>query len=434
MNRNFLNLWLLAVPDFLLMYAGLFVTILFRYNNSLSNFTWFEHFKVFSFLYLIWLLVFFIHGLFEVQSLRRYAGLIFNLLSAMSVNLIISVSYFYLQPNLILTPRRFLLLNLGISFLLILAWRLLVKYILKNRIVEPLYIFSYEDSLSDLEKEIKNHSYLGYRILGRLNEENILKTNINNQSGIILPESLNTKPEILNKLYTLRKLGVKFFNYQDFYERMLRKIYLTEINEAWFLENVDYSEKRFYKFSKRLLDLVLGLVGFVFFLLTFPILASLVKFSSRGPVFFIQERMGDKDKVFKVYKYRTMETGHVTSTWTSVNDSRITRIGRTLRKTRLDEIPQFINLLLGNMSLVGPRPEQPHFVEKLKKEIPFYEERHLVKPGLTGWAQLNIYASSVEESKIKLQYDLYYIKHRSFSFDLEIILKTIYYIFTWQGR
>ncbi len=122
------------------------------------------------------------------------------------------------------------------------------------------------------------------------------------------------------------------------------------------------------------------------------------------------------------------------NTWTSVNDPRITKFDKFLRMSRIDEWPQFINLLLGHMSLVGPRPEQPHIVEELKKQIPFYDERHFVKPGLTGWAQLNIYAGNLEESKLKLQYDLYYIKRRGFLFDLEIILKTIYYIFTWQGR
>jgi lipopolysaccharide/colanic/teichoic acid biosynthesis glycosyltransferase len=169
------------------------------------------------------------------------------------------------------------------------------------------------------------------------------------------------------------------------------------------------------------------------FVVTNPICAALVKFSSPGPVLFVQQRVGEAGKVFKVYKYRTM-SGGPTNTWTAVNDPRITKIGKFFRKSRLDELPQCINLLIGNMSLVGPRPEQPHIVEQLKEQIPFYAERHLVKPGLTGWAQLNIYAGSLEESKLKLQYDLYYVKHRGIMFDLEIILKTLYYIFTWKGR
>jgi lipopolysaccharide/colanic/teichoic acid biosynthesis glycosyltransferase len=109
-------------------------------------------------------------------------------------------------------------------------------------------------------------------------------------------------------------------------------------------------------------------------------------------------------------------------------------LGRFLRKSKLDELPQFVNVLRGTMSVVGPRPEQPHLVDALRGQIPFYEERHLVKPGITGWAQLHVYAGSVEETKLKLQYDLYYIKHRSFLFDLEILLKTVYFIFTWSGR
>jgi lipopolysaccharide/colanic/teichoic acid biosynthesis glycosyltransferase len=122
------------------------------------------------------------------------------------------------------------------------------------------------------------------------------------------------------------------------------------------------------------------------------------------------------------------------NTWTAIADPRITGIGKILRVTRLDELPQFINLLQGNMSLVGPRPEQVHFVDMLKQEIPFFDERHWVKPGLTGWAQLNVYASTLEETKRKLQYDLYYIKHQSILFDLEIILKTFYHIIMGKGR
>jgi lipopolysaccharide/colanic/teichoic acid biosynthesis glycosyltransferase len=182
-----------------------------------------------------------------------------------------------------------------------------------------------------------------------------------------------------------------------------------------------------------MMDIVSGFLGMFVFIITFPICAVLVKISSRGKIFFIQERSGKGGKIFRVYKYRTMNGGP-TNTWTSINDPRITKIGKFLRISHLDELPQCINLLRGNMSLVGPRPEQPHIVGELKKQIPFYDERHLVKPGITGWSQINIYAGSLEESKLKLQYDLYYIKNRSFLFDLEIILKTFYYILTWNGR
>jgi len=274
---------------------------------------------------------------------------------------------------------------------------------------------------------------LGFRVLGHLNEQSLAAVDLQKDTSIILPENFHTKPEALQRLYELRKTGVAFYNHKDFYEQLLRRVYLSQINELWFLENIDYQEKRFYNLIKRVVDILFGIIGFIAFLISFPFCALLIKLTSPGPVLFIQERVGKKGELFKVYKYRSMSGGAV-NTWTSVNDPRITKVGKFLRKSRIDEWPQFINLVLGHISLVGPRPEQPHIVEDLKKQIPFYDERHLVKPGITGWAQLNIYAGSVEETKLKLQYDLYYIKNRSFLFDLEIILKTIYYIFTWQGR
>lgn len=434
MNRKLLNFWLIVLPDTALLYAALFIAIKLRYPDGLSPESFSTHVQAFSVLFALWLLVFFMHGLFETQVFRRYTGLALKLASAMVVNLLVSIIYFYLQRDLILTPRRFLLITLGISFVLVLVWHMLLKYFFKNRLNEGVYLFSFNQELGELEKEISNHSYLGFRVLGHVSEHNIGSINFDRNASVILPDNLNTKPEISSKFYSLRNLGVAFYNYRQFYENLLRKVYLNEISELWFLENINYKEKRFYNLLKRLIDLLFGLAGGAIFLLSLPFCALLIKLSSSGPVLFTQSRVGKDGKVFKVYKYRTM-VNNAGNTWTSKQDPRITKTGKFLRKSRLDELPQFINLLLGNMSLVGPRPEQPNIVENLRKEIPFYDERHLVKPGLTGWAQINnIYAATQEETKLKLQYDLYYIKHRGFVFDLEIILKTIYYIFTWQGR
>jgi exopolysaccharide biosynthesis polyprenyl glycosylphosphotransferase len=378
-------------------------------------------------------LVFYIHGLFEIKALRRHAGLFFNLISAMAVNLLIAVIYFYFQPNFILTPRRTLLILAAVVFVLMLLWNLLVKYFIKNRLVEGVYLFSFNNELADLEQAITAHNYLGYKVLGHLNQQSLAQASLDKNSSVILPDNLQANPQIAEQLYQLRTAGVRFYNHKTFYEQLLRRVYLSQINELWFLENINYQEKRFYNLIKMIVDILLGLIGFTVFLISYPFCALAIKLNSPGPVLFSQERTGKNGKVFKVYKYRTMDRADY-KTWTSQNDSRITKVGNFLRKSRIDEWPQFINLLFGHISLVGPRPEQPHIVEDLKKQIPFYDERHLVKPGITGWAQLNIYAGSLEESKLKLQYDLYYIKHRSFLFDLEIILKTIYYIFTWQGR
>ncbi len=433
MSRKIFTFWLIIIPDTILLFLGLWFAILIRYQGNLSHQETVSHFKGFSVIFLLWLIVFFIHGLFESAIFRRYTTLIINLVSAWVVNLILAVVYFYFQPNLILTPRRFLLIDIAVSFILVLAWHLMAKYFLKRTLQEGVYIFSFAGETGELEKEITNYSFLGYQVLGKIDEQSIDNLSLEKNSTVILPDNLHSNPSVSQKLYQLRTAGVTFYNHKDFYEFLLRRIYLSDINELWFLENINYQEKRFYNIVKRFVDIVLSIIGFFIFLVSYPFCAILIKLTSPGPVIFVQERVGKGGKTFKVFKYRTM-SGGATNTWTSVNDPRITKIGKFLRKSRVDELPQFINLLAGNMSLVGPRPEQPHLVEQLKTQIPFYDERHLVKPGLTGWAQLNIYAGTLEETKLKLQYDLYYIKHRSFLFDLEIILKTVYYIFTWKGR
>lgn len=429
------TLLIILLPDVLLFYASLWLAVQIRYHGGLDTVGWSNHLRIFTLIYAIWVVIFFIHGLFDFSSLRRYTGLIFSLTSAMAFNVLAAIIYFYFQPSLIFTPRRFLLIDAAVAFGLVLVWHLLVKYLISGRISEGVYLFSFKDELHELEQEIKQHHYLGFHVLGHLNEEQLKNRSFAGSAAIILPDTISARPEAIKTFYELRTMGVDFYDYKEFYENLLRRVYLSQISELWFLENIDYREKRFYNLVKRLVDLLAGLLSGLVFVVSWPLCAALIKLSSRGSIFFIQERVGKDNKVFKVYKYRTMQSWTPTNTWTSVNDPRITKVGKFLRKSRIDELPQFINLLVGNMSLVGPRPEQPHIVEELKKQIPFYEERQLVKPGLTGWAQINnVYAGNVEETKLKLQYDLYYIKHRGFLFDLEIILKTLYYIFTWQGR
>lgn len=434
MSRKYVIVWLVLVPDIILLYLSLWLAVTLRYEGGLDARGWATHLRAFSVVFVAWVIIFFVYNLFEVSTFRRYSVLLRNLFSAMATNGLVAVLYFYSQPGLIITPRRFLLIILGIASVLILGWHLVVKYFLKNRMVEYLYAFSFQNELAELVGEIRKHDFLGYRIVAHLHEDNLDTTEILKNAGIIVPDNLHLKPDVLSQLYRLRKRGVVFYSHTLFYERLLRKVYLSEVTETWFLENVSYKEKRLYTIVKRGVDIVAGLLGLGLFVLTFPLIAFLIKLSSSGNILFIQERVGEGNKPFFVYKYRTMQ-GAVTNTWTAHNDSRITPIGKILRRSRLDELPQCLNLLRGNMSLVGPRPEQPHIVESLNQAIPFYNERHWVKPGLTGWAQINdSYAASVAETRRKLQYDLYYIKHRSLLFDIEIILKTLYYVLAWKGR
>ena len=231
---------------------------------------------------------------------------------------------------------------------------------------------------------------------------------------------------------------ISFFNLDSFYDPDTGKVPLGAINQIWFLENLSEGKKRGYEIIKRMFDTVFAVIIGIISLIPYPFIALVIKLSSPGPVFYKQKRLGQSGKIFEIIKFRTMhkdaekETGAV---WTTDNDPRVTRAGRFLRKTRLDEIPQIWNILKGEMSFVGPRAERPEFHDLLQTNVPFYEERYLIKPGLSGWAQINFhYSSSIKDAAEKLKYDLYYIKNRSLLLDLGILLKTIRITLQQAGR
>lgn len=236
---------------------------------------------------------------------------------------------------------------------------------------------------------------------------------------------------------TCKLKGIEIIDGLSFYEQMSGKLLIENVNPIWFIFSDGFRVTIFRRYFKRAFDIVIATLGLVISLPFLLIIPMLIKLDSRGPVIFKQERVGEGEKVFTLYKFRTMideaekDTGPV---WSQENDKRITRLGRFLRRSRLDEIPQLFNVIRGDMSFIGPRPERPFFVESLKKQIPYYSERYCVKPGITGWAQVRYkYGDSVEDAIEKLKYDLYYIKHFSFFLDFLIILDTIKVIFFGRG-
>ncbi len=231
--------------------------------------------------------------------------------------------------------------------------------------------------------------------------------------------------------------GVEILDTPTFYERSHKKLLLEQINPSWFFFSGGFRRTALFVVIKRFLDIVLSLLGLVITLPFFPIIALLIKVDSPGPLFFKQIRTGFNERTFVLYKFRTMRQDAELATgavWSTENDPRITRIGVFLRTSRIDELPQFFNVLRGDMSFVGPRPERPEFVEKLKQVIPYYSKRHFVKPGLTGWAQVCYpYGASVEDAVEKLRYDLYYTKNLSAFLDLLIVLETIKVVLFGRG-
>lgn len=246
-------------------------------------------------------------------------------------------------------------------------------------------------------------------------------------------------PKLTGKLLQYKLEGLQYYNYLEFYETYENKLPISHLSPKWFLENTGFEiyHNNFNLKAKRLLDLFFAMLIGIFAAPVIILAAIIVKLESKGPIFFIQERIGEGNKKFNIVKFRSMTTDAEKDgpQWASKNDNRVTKFGKIMRATRIDELPQLWNVLRGEMSFVGPRPEREFFIQQLEKEIPYYNLRHTVKPGLTGWAQVMYpYGASVEDAYRKLQYDLYYIKHHSIPFDIKVLLKTVTIVIFGKGR
>jgi len=242
----------------------------------------------------------------------------------------------------------------------------------------------------------------------------------------------------MDKLLEMKLDGVQFEHLATVYEDYTGKIAVENLRPSWLIFSSGFRKTRLLQTAKRLIDVIGAIVGLVLSAPILAVTAIAVKLTSVGPVLYRQTRVGQHNRVFTLYKIRTMLQNAEASTgvvWAQPGDARITPLGGFLRKVRLDELPQLWNVLLGDMSLVGPRPERPEFVSSLSQQIPFYSQRHVVKPGLTGWAQVRYaYGASVEDSLEKLQYDLFYIKNLSLALDLFIILETTKTVVLGRGQ
>jgi exopolysaccharide biosynthesis polyprenyl glycosylphosphotransferase len=429
-HRSF-RFWVLILPVIGIFYMALFLTMAIWYPRGLEMNEWRAHVQNFTLIYLGWLIVFYINRVFDWQSLRRLGALFAKLISSLAVCLLVAVVYFYFQPSLLLTPRRFLLANVVIAGIALMLWYMFVQRVFPFAWRTPVYSYGIGEYTSELQRLLAENPFAGLEYHGVLDQENLKSIN---DSIIVFPSKSYVDNAALGVLFSLRQQKVRFYEYHQLYESLTGKVNLSALTDMWFINSINYSKSELYQLIKRLLDVICAGMALVFLALTWPVIAGLIKITSPGPIFFKQYRVGLNGEKFALWKYRTMDSSSASNTWTKTDDVRITKIGKFLRLLRLDELPQAWNILKGDMSIVGPRPEQVNIVEQLRQQIPYYEERHIVKPGLTGWAQLHMYAGTVEETKIKLQYDLFYIKHRGLMFDIEIIIKTVYNIITFAGR
>ncbi len=262
----------------------------------------------------------------------------------------------------------------------------------------------------------------------------------NGVAEVILAITQDVDGELLQILMDCQEQGVAITPMTTLYEELTGRVPVEHIGDAWYiaLPLNHAATGGFYPLLKRALDVGVATVGLIIFGLLFPFIALAIVLDSSGPIFYTQERVGKGGTTYRVIKLRTMipeAEREGEAVWARKHDPRVTRVGRFLRKMRLDELPQFINVLRGEMGVVGPRPERPEFVAQLEKQLPFYRMRHAVKPGMAGWAMLyQDYAGSVEDALVRLQYDLYYIKHQSLWLDVLILLRTLGQMLALRGR
>jgi sugar transferase (PEP-CTERM system associated) len=395
------------------------------------------------------LLILYFYDLYDYTVMSNRRELMLRLVQALGIAWAILALVFYFVPFLLI-GRGVSVISVPLVLVLLLGWRIFIHLLTGHPdIGEKILVVGTGKTAMDTAQAIWDRRDAGYRIAGfvsengakpkeRIGESEILGS-ANDMEAIIKAEKIDrvviavrerrgTFPtETLLKMSLAGNVSIE--ECTSFFERITGQVHVDMLRPSWLIFDGRQRDSRLKTVVREAIHRLLALMGLVFSLPVAVVTAILIKLESRGSIFYRQERLGKNGRVFDVIKFRSMKTdaeADGTPVWATSNDQRTTRVGKIIRKARIDEIPQFWNILKGEMSFVGPRPERPHFVEQLAHEIPFYEHRHLVAPGLTGWAQIKYpYGASVEDARQKLQYDLYYIKNQSLALDLVIVFDTI---------
>jgi len=393
--------------------------------------------------------------LYDLRIFRSNLELSIRLLQSLGVFSILLAAIYYLFPVVII-GRGIFLVSLIFMGMVIVFWRILYNHILRTkRLDQKIMIIGTGPLAKNIAKDIIEKGDTGFTVIGfitdspeRVGEKLINPTVMGDQSQILdlvtresvdriivaLEERRGKFPE--TQLLDCKVKGIAIEEGIEFYEHLTGRLQVENLRPSILIFSDGFRKSKLTVWMKRVTGFTLSLIGLALLSPLILIVSILIKIDSRGPVFYKQKRVGENGKVFKLLKFRSMvQNAEVNGpVWAIEDDGRITRIGRWIRKWRLDEIPQMLNVLKGDMSFVGPRPERSFFVEQLKKEIPYYDQRFSVKPGITGWAQIKYrYGASREDALEKLKYDLYYIKNLSPLFDLMIIFETVKVVLFGKG-
>lgn len=441
--------------DFLLLYLSLFIVLALRSGELPTLTSFLNHSYYFSFAFLGWAIIFYIARLYVLDSSFDSIRFATKLAIAVGLSSLLTALFFYLFASSIpITPKTILFLYTLISYLALLLWRWFFMFVMKLGPARSTVGFVGGGiEIYELIKKINNHPLLGFSssfifddkqkidnslAILQLEDADELESYLkkNKIDVIVLTDFVTLSPRNKNILFSQIENGTQFIRLPTFYEFLLRKIPLRIISEAWFMESINLKSKSLYRNIKRGLDFLFGIICLIITAPLWPLIALTIKIESKGPVFFKQIRLGVHNKPFVIYKFRTMKVQGNDYAPTGINDSRITLLGSFLRKSRIDEIPQLLNIIKGDMSFIGPRPERSELAQELELTVPFYRQRHLIKPGLTGWDQVSgeYHSPSTEDTFKKLQYDLYYLKNMSFFLDVSIFFKTIMTVLSRGGR
>lgn len=440
--KNKLKKLSLFIGDLIFLQIALFLTLLIRYGQARLLIEWDNHLPKFIFVFAVWFFSLYINGFYNLNLESQGRKFFKRLSGAALIAIFLSIIYFYLATESNITPKTNLLVFFAFFSVLLSLWRQIFR-LLSNSLSQDnkIAIIGFNSKTNKLIEEIKKNPGAGYStalIFKNAEEINSLEKMIKekNIKTIVICDDFGKGEELRNALFSCLNLNLNFFSYPDFYESLSGKIPVEAIDANWFLENIKEGDRSYFNALKNIGDFLGALLIFTLSLPFWPFISLAIKIESRGPIFFKQVRLGKLGQEFLIIKFRTMREEGNNKEMTVVGDKRITKLGNFLRKTRLDEIPQVLNVLKGEMSFIGPRPERPELATELEKAVPFYKTRLLVKPGLSGWDQVSgeYHSPSVDDTLKKLQNDLFYIKNRSLYLEGIIILKTISAVLSRGGR
>lgn len=460
MNRQRLRVrtLLLIVAEACLIFGAIVAAAHLRLGadeafNQLSNHQGFLKVAVTT---LLCITIFYFYDLYDFAVIHDRRELVLRLVQALGLTWV-ALALVMMIAKPLLVGRGVALIALPLTLVLVVAWRGAVHWLLGHpNVGERILIVGSGDAAIELAREVLSRPDAGFRIVGFVdNRPELVGKSLVNPRVLGLTSELPalTRSERVDRivvaigdrrgqfptdeLLDLSLSGeVAIEEYASFYERITGRVRLEMLRPSWLIFSGRGRQRRLSGVARALLHRGAAFVGAIVSLPIFILTAILIKIESKGPVLYKQERVGQNGRPFRVIKFRSMRTDAEANgpVWAQSSDDRVTKVGRIIRKIRVDEIPQFWNILKGEMNFVGPRPERPHFVRQLDEEIPFYNQRHLVPPGLTGWAQIKYpYGASVEDARQKLQYDLYYIKNQSLVLDALIMFETIKTILFGRG-